>query len=147
MLGLMQDRPLQISSLIEHAARQDPNVEIVSKFCEGTIHHSNYAGLRFRAVKLAKTLVTLGKGVPSKPDTDLARDDILDYISGRVAKLSLPDDFVFVNEFAARATGKLQKTKLRELFKGHLLPTDAGESELLPAVDERAIEKLIPCPN
>lgn len=133
MLGLMQDRPLQISSLIEHAARQDPKVEILSKFCEGTIHHGNYAGLRYRAAKLAKTLVTPGKGVPSKPDADLARDDILDYVSGRVAKSWLPDDFAFANEFAARPTGKLQKTKLRELFKGHLLPTEVGESVSPPA--------------
>ena len=60
MLGLMQDRPLPFSSLIEHAARHHPKTEIVSKTCEGTIHRSNYAGHRSRAAKLAKALVKLG---------------------------------------------------------------------------------------
>jgi fatty-acyl-CoA synthase len=60
MLGLMQDRPLLISSLIEHAARYHPKVEIVSKTCEGPIHRTDYAGLRSRSAKLAKALVRLG---------------------------------------------------------------------------------------
>lgn len=60
MLGLMQDRPLLISSLIEHAARYHPRAEIVSKTCEGAVHRSTYAGLRSRAAKLAKALVKLG---------------------------------------------------------------------------------------
>ena len=60
MLGLMQDRPLLISSLIEHAARYHPKVEIVSKTCEGPIHRTDYAGLRSRSAKLAKALIRLG---------------------------------------------------------------------------------------
>ena len=60
--------------------------------------------------------------VVRKPDTDPAREDILDYMSGRVAKWWLPDDIVFVNELPHTATGKLQKTRLRELFKDHVLP-------------------------
>ena len=60
MLGLMQDRPLLVSSLIEYAARYHPNVEIVSKTCEGPTLRTNYAGLRARAAKLAKALIRLG---------------------------------------------------------------------------------------
>lgn len=60
MFGLMQDRPLLISTLIEHAARYHPAVEIVSKTCEGDVHRSNYAGLRSRAAKLAKALLRMG---------------------------------------------------------------------------------------
>jgi fatty-acyl-CoA synthase len=60
MLGLMQDRPLLISSLIEHAARYHPKVEIVSRTCEGAVHRTDYAGLRSRAAKLAKALIGLG---------------------------------------------------------------------------------------
>ena len=60
MLGLMQDRPLLISGLIEYAARYHPDVEIVSKTCEGPIHRTSYAGLRARAAKLAKALIRLG---------------------------------------------------------------------------------------
>jgi acyl-CoA synthetase (AMP-forming)/AMP-acid ligase II len=60
MLGLMQDRPLLISSLIEHAARYHPKVEIVSRTCEGPLHRTDYAGMRSRAAKLAKALIRLG---------------------------------------------------------------------------------------
>ncbi|MEI5676818.1 MULTISPECIES: 3-(methylthio)propionyl-CoA ligase [unclassified Mesorhizobium] len=60
MLGLMQDRPLLISTLVEHAARYHAGVEIVSKTCEGPEHRTNYAGIRSRAAKLAKALVRLG---------------------------------------------------------------------------------------
>ena len=39
----------------------------------------------------------------------------LDYLAGRIAKWWLPDDVLFVNELPHTATGKLLKTKLREL--------------------------------
>jgi fatty-acyl-CoA synthase len=42
MLGLMQDRPLMISSLIEHAATFHPNTEIVSRLPEGTMRRTNW---------------------------------------------------------------------------------------------------------
>ena len=38
MLGLMQDRPLLISSLIDFAAQYHGDVEIVSRSVEGPIH-------------------------------------------------------------------------------------------------------------
>ncbi len=60
MLGLMQDRQLLISTLIEHAARYHPSVPIVSKTCEGPIVRSNYAELRSRAARLAKALLKMG---------------------------------------------------------------------------------------
>ena len=60
MLGLMQDRPLLISSLIEHAARYHPAVEIVSRTCEGATVRTNYERLRSRAAKLAKALLRMG---------------------------------------------------------------------------------------
>ena len=41
--GLMQDRPLLISSLIEHANTFHPHAEIVSRTVEGPIHRCTYA--------------------------------------------------------------------------------------------------------
>ncbi len=38
MQGLMQDRPLLISALIEHAAAMHPDAEIVSRTVEGPLH-------------------------------------------------------------------------------------------------------------
>ncbi|MDN2582098.1 long-chain-fatty-acid--CoA ligase [Aquibium sp. ELW1220] len=60
MLGLMQDRQLLISTLIEHAARYHPHVEIVSRTCEGPIVRTNWAQVRSRAAKLAKALIRMG---------------------------------------------------------------------------------------
>jgi fatty-acyl-CoA synthase len=51
------------------------------------------------------------------------RESLLDYLSERLAKWMLPDDVVFVAELPHTATGKLQKTKLREQFANHKLPT------------------------
>lgn len=60
MFGLMQDRPLLISALLEHAERYHPKVEIVSATCEGPIVRSNYAKLGKRARQLAEALQRLG---------------------------------------------------------------------------------------
>ena len=43
MLGLMQDRPLLIADLIEHAARHHGDVEIVPRRVEGDIRRTTYA--------------------------------------------------------------------------------------------------------
>ena len=58
--GLMQDRPLLISSLIEHAARLHPRREIVSRTSEGPIHRCTYADIDRRARQLASALTALG---------------------------------------------------------------------------------------
>jgi len=60
MFGLMQDQPLLISSLIEHAARFHPHSEIVSRTCEGPAVRLTYSELRARAAKLANALLRMG---------------------------------------------------------------------------------------
>jgi acyl-CoA synthetase (AMP-forming)/AMP-acid ligase II len=60
MLGIMQDRPLLISSLIEHANRCHPNAEIVSRTVEGPIHRCTYGDVHRRAEQVAKALLALG---------------------------------------------------------------------------------------
>ncbi|RZI95413.1 MAG: long-chain-fatty-acid--CoA ligase [Variovorax sp.] len=55
----------------------------------------------------------------------VTREDLLAYLSTRIAKWWLPDDVLFVAELPHTATGKLQKTKLRELYGSHVLPTAA----------------------
>jgi fatty-acyl-CoA synthase len=74
MLGLMQQRPLLISSLI----------------------------------------------VQPKPGHEPGKQDILDFLSDKIAKWWMPDDVVFVDSLPYTATGKLLKTELRERFHGHL---------------------------
>lgn len=53
-----------------------------------------------------------------------SREDILGFMEGKVAKWWMPDDVVFVDALPHTATGKLQKLKLREQFRGYALPTD-----------------------
>ena len=60
MLGLMQDRPLLISSLIEHANECHSGAEIVSRTVEGPIHRCSYADIRRRSKQVAKALLALG---------------------------------------------------------------------------------------
>ena len=60
MLGLMQDRPLLISQLIEHAAANHGDTEIVSRRVEGDIHRYTYAEARVRAKQMAEALLALG---------------------------------------------------------------------------------------
>ena len=47
---------------------------------------------------------------------------MLDFMRPKVAKWWLPDDVVFVDEIPHTATGKIQKTELRETFRDYRLP-------------------------
>ncbi len=60
MLGLMQQRPLLISSLIDYAATWHGEREIVSRDPEGLFHRTNYATVAARAKRIANALDTLG---------------------------------------------------------------------------------------
>lgn len=60
MLGLIQDRPLLISSQIEYAGQYHGDVEIVSRSIEGPIHRTNYREVNLRAKKLAQALQRAG---------------------------------------------------------------------------------------
>jgi acyl-CoA synthetase (AMP-forming)/AMP-acid ligase II len=60
MFGLMQDRPLLISSLIEFASLNHGDEEIVSRTIEGPIHHYTYKECVVRSRQLAKALDKLG---------------------------------------------------------------------------------------
>jgi fatty-acyl-CoA synthase len=62
MFGLMQDRPLLISSLIEHAATFHPETEIVSRLPEGRVHRTTWRGVRDDARRIANGLAQLGVG-------------------------------------------------------------------------------------
>jgi fatty-acyl-CoA synthase len=54
------------------------------------------------------------------------KEDLLAFMQGRVAKWWLPDDVVLVEQIPHTATGKIQKTALRERFRDYRLPTAGG---------------------
>jgi fatty-acyl-CoA synthase len=58
-----------------------------------------------------------------KAGQEVSRDELLAYLDGKVAKWWMPDDVVFVAEIPHTATGKIQKTVLREQFKNYVLPS------------------------
>jgi fatty-acyl-CoA synthase len=58
--GMMMDRPLLVSSVIDYAADIYPDVEIVSNTVEGGIHRYSYRASRERIGRLANALVGLG---------------------------------------------------------------------------------------
>ncbi len=61
--------------------------------------------------------------VVKRAGLDVTREELLAFYNGKVARWWIPDDVVFVDELPHTATGKLQKLKLREIFRDHVLPS------------------------
>ncbi|MGA0733888.1 MAG: 3-(methylthio)propionyl-CoA ligase [Steroidobacteraceae bacterium] len=61
--------------------------------------------------------------VVRKPGAEVTAEALLEFYRGKVAKWQVPDDVVFVDAIPLGATGKMQKIKLREQFRDHVLPS------------------------
>jgi fatty-acyl-CoA synthase len=61
-----------------------------------------------------------------KEGQSATKQEILGYLDGKIAKWWMPDDVVFVAAIPHTATGKIQKTTLREQFKDYVLPTSVA---------------------
>ena len=60
--------------------------------------------------------------VVKKPGAEVTREELLKFYEGKTAKWQIPDDVVFVDAIPIGATGKMLKTRLRELLKDYKLP-------------------------
>ena len=69
MLGLMQNQPLLISSLIRHAERHHGDGEIVSRRVEGDMHRCTWADIGRRARQVARGLDAFGLGLSDRVAT------------------------------------------------------------------------------
>jgi 3-(methylthio)propionyl---CoA ligase len=69
MLGLMQNQPLLISSLIEFAERHHSDGEIVSRRVEGDLHRYTYKDLAVRSRQVANALDSLKLGFSERVAT------------------------------------------------------------------------------
>ena len=58
--------------------------------------------------------------VHRKEGAEVTKEELLNFLSDKVAKWWLPDDVVFVDELPHTATGKVLKTRLREKYAGWL---------------------------
>jgi fatty-acyl-CoA synthase len=63
---------------------------------------------------------------------EVTRDELLAFYDGKVARWWIPDDVVFVDELPHTATGKLQKLRLRDVFRDHVLPSALEDSRNCP---------------
>jgi acyl-CoA synthetase (AMP-forming)/AMP-acid ligase II len=60
--------------------------------------------------------------VVKKPGAEVTRDELIAFYEGKTAKWQIPDDVVFVDAIPLGATGKMLKTRLREVLKDYTLP-------------------------
>jgi fatty-acyl-CoA synthase len=60
MLGQMQEWPLRVHRIIDHAARQHPRRRIVSASAEGPVVQTDWASVRTGALRAAQRLARLG---------------------------------------------------------------------------------------
>jgi len=60
--------------------------------------------------------------VVKKPDAEVSCEELLAFYQGKAAKWQIPDDVVFLDAIPMGATGKMQKSKLREVLKDYKLP-------------------------
>ncbi len=61
--------------------------------------------------------------VVKEPDVEVTANELIDFYSGKIAKWWTPDDVVFIEELPHTPTGKVLKTKLREMYAEYVLPT------------------------
>jgi len=59
--------------------------------------------------------------VVKKPGAEVSRDALLQSFEGRIAKWWMPDDVIFVDSIPLGATGKMQKSVLRDAYQDHLV--------------------------
>ncbi|MDP3618420.1 MAG: AMP-binding protein, partial [Ramlibacter sp.] len=60
--------------------------------------------------------------VVKKPGAEVTREELLKFYEGKTAKWQVPDDIVFVDAIPLGATGKMLKTRLRDMLKDYSLP-------------------------
>jgi fatty-acyl-CoA synthase len=67
--------------------------------------------------------------VVPRPQAEVGKADIVAFLEAKVPRWWLPDDVVFVAELPHTATGKIQKSRLREMFRNHPLPSGCASPQ------------------
>ena len=60
--------------------------------------------------------------VVKRPECDLSKEALLNFYHDKVAKWQIPDDVIFVDSIPLGATGKMLKTRIREMLVDYRLP-------------------------
>ena len=61
--------------------------------------------------------------VKLKPEETATRQELLDFLEGKIARWWMPDDVLFVSDIPLGPTGKIDKKVLRERMKDYMLPS------------------------
>jgi fatty-acyl-CoA synthase len=59
-----------------------------------------------------------------KDGESVTKEELLEFLEGRIVKWWMPDDIVFIDEVPKTSVGKFSKKDLRAKFEGYQLPTD-----------------------
>ena len=57
--------------------------------------------------------------VVTKPDQEVTKEELIEFLAPSFPKWWLPDDVLFVDEIPKTSVGKFDKKVLRERFRGH----------------------------
>ena len=60
--------------------------------------------------------------VVRRPEAEVSKADVLQFLEGKIAKWWMPDDVQFIDAIPHGATGKILKTALRKQFENYKLP-------------------------
>ena len=60
--------------------------------------------------------------VVKNESADVTPDELKSFLDGKIAKWWIPDDVQYIDEMPHTATGKIQKTKLRDIFEDYQFP-------------------------
>src|SRR5512145_123891 len=69
MLGLMQDWPLTVDRILDHARKNFPRREVVTRSVEGPISRTTYANIWRRAKQVTNALIERGIGLGDRVAT------------------------------------------------------------------------------
>jgi fatty-acyl-CoA synthase len=61
-----------------------------------------------------------------KPSHGVAREELLSFFAGKVAKWWIPDDVIFVEQLPLTATGKISKLQLRQRLADYRWPAESA---------------------
>ena len=102
-LGSMQDWPLRVMTLVDHAAREHGTREIVSAWADGSITRTNWREVSHRARQMAQALEALG----------MRRGD-------RIATLAMNHEHHLIAWYGAIGMGGILHTINPRLFEDQL---------------------------
>jgi fatty-acyl-CoA synthase len=63
-----------------------------------------------------------------KPDSTACKADLIDFLSGKIARWQMPDDVLFVDQIPLGPTGKVDKKRLRVSYKDYVFPPDPADT-------------------